>query len=36
MKKKQLGDLVLAGSILLAAGVLFLLFRPGGQGLGPW
>ena len=32
MKKKQLGDLVLAGSILLAAGVLFLLFRPGGQG----
>ncbi len=32
MKKKRLGDLVLAGSILLAAGVLFLLFRPGGQG----
>ena len=33
MKKKRLGDLVLAGSILLAAGVLFLLFRPGGQGV---
>ena len=32
MKKKRLGDLVLAGSLLLLAGILFLLFRPGGQG----
>ena len=32
MKKKRLGDLALAGSLLLLAGILFLLFRPGGQG----
>lgn len=32
MKKKHRGDLLLAGSLLLLAGVLFFLFRPGGQG----
>lgn len=32
MKKKHRGDLLLAGSILLLAGVLLFLFRPGGQG----
>ena len=32
IKKKRLGDLALAGSLLLLAGILFLLFRPGGQG----
>ena len=32
MKKKHLGDLLLGGGLLLLAGVLFLLFRPGGQG----
>lgn len=32
MKKKRLGDLLLAGSLLLLAGVLFLLFRPGERG----
>lgn len=32
MKKKRRGDLLLAGSILLLAGILFFLFRPGGQG----
>lgn len=32
MKKKRLGDLLLAGGLLLLAGILFLLFRPGGQG----
>lgn len=32
MKKEHRGDLLLAGSILLLAGLLFLLFRPGGQG----
>lgn len=32
MKKKRQGDLLLAGSLLLLAGILFFLFRPGGQG----
>lgn len=32
MKKKHRGDLLLAGSLLLLAGILFFLFRPGGQG----
>ena len=32
MKKKRLGDLLLAGSLLLLAGILLLLFRPGEQG----
>ena len=32
LKKKRRGDLALAGSLLLLAGILFLLFRPGGQG----
>lgn len=32
MKKKRQGDLLLTGSLLLLAGILFFLFRPGGQG----
>lgn len=32
MKKKHRRDLLLAGSLLLLAGVLFFLFRPGGRG----
>ena len=32
MKRKRLWDLLLAGAVLLLAGVLFLLFRPGGTG----
>lgn len=32
MNKKRRRDLLLAGSLLLLAGVLFFLFRPGGQG----
>lgn len=32
MGKKRLWDLLLAGAVLLLAGILFLLFRPGGNG----
>lgn len=32
MKQKKIGDLLLAGGILLLAGILFLLFRPGSKG----
>ena len=32
MKKKRLWDLLLAGSILLLAGILYLLSRPAGDG----
>lgn len=32
MKENRRRDLLLAGGILLLAGVLFFIFRPGGQG----
>lgn len=32
MKKKRMWDLLLAGGILLLAGILFLAFRPGDRG----
>lgn len=32
MKKKRTWDLLLAGGILLLAGILFLVFRPGNKG----